>query len=347
MSLFKRGGKWYVRLRYNGRDAWQSTSTDNKRLAEQREAQLKLEMVQGRFGLNDEGNKRMFEEAASRFMNEYAVKKPKDSKRRDETSLKHLLPKFSGKYLSQITPDQIARYKVHREQENAAPASINHELALAKRIYNLGLKEWGWVRDNPFTKVSMEKVHNERVRYLTNAEYQALLNVCDDWLRPIVITAVNTGMRKNNLLTLTWKQVDFGNGVIILDRTKNNEKLGLPMSETLKQVLKALNGVRHINSPYVFTNEDGSRVKETRVQKHFKKACKDAGITDFRFHDLRHTFASWLVQSGVDLYTVQKLMGHKEFKMTQRYAHLASANLKQGIAVLDNCSNVVAKTVAN
>ena len=336
MSLVKRGNKWYVRLRQNRKDIWRSTGTQNKKLAEQREAQLKLEMAQNRFGLMDEGNKKMFMELMDKYMTKYAVKKAQRSIIRDNSSLKHLLPVFGNIYLSQISPNMISNYKAQRRQEGAASVSVNHELTLAKHAFNLAIKEWEWVRDNPFARVGMEKLPQPRLRYLTEDEYQALINSCDVWLRPIVITAVYTGMRKSNIRELKWQDVDLSRNLIILEYTKNGERLGMPMNAIVKELFKELGKVRHINSGYVFTNEDGTMVKETKLQKHFRQACKKAGITDFRFHDLRHTFASWLAQSGANLYEVQRLMGHKDFRMTQRYAHLAPDNLRDAVKRLEN-----------
>ncbi|MGC8580008.1 MAG: tyrosine-type recombinase/integrase [bacterium] len=345
MGLIKRGQKWMIQLRYNGRLVRIATGTSNKKLAQEIEAKTKTELVEGRYFDKGQGNKKTFKDMADKYMTEYAIKKAVRSKLRDGVSLKHLLPEFGDTYLSQITPNQIARYKVKREQEGASPKSINHELGFCKHAFNLAIKEWEWVKDNPFTKVSMEKLPQPRVRYLTPEEFEKLYQACNERLKPIVLLAVNTGMRQDNILSLTWTQIDLSRGVIILEHTKNGERLGLPMNDTVKNLLIELNKVRHINSPYVFHNSTGNRISATTVQHAFHRVCKKAGIQDFRFHDLRHTFASWLVQGGVDLYRVQRLLGHKTGEMTRRYAHLAPDNLRDGVTILDKKPEAITKAI--
>ena len=347
MSLLKRGGKkWYIRLRYNGRDLWRSTGTHNKKLAEQREAQLRLEMAQGRFGLSDEGNRRTFKDMADKYMTEYAIKKAPKSMLRDTISLKHLLPVLGDKYLSQIKPTQIVAYKTMRRNEGASASSINKELAFAKHAFNIAIREWEWLHQNPFSRVNMEKLPQPRVRYLTAEEFKRLYQTCNNRLKPIVLMAVQTGMRQDNILSLTWQQVNINRNIIMLEHTKNGERLGLPINQTVKNLLTGLNKVRHINSDYVFPSSAGTKIGSSKIGKWFRDACKEAGIENFRFHDLRHTAASWMVQGGTNLYVVQQILGHKTGAMTQRYAHLAPDNLKEGVAVLDKIGDVVAKTVA-
>ncbi|MEW6375607.1 MAG: site-specific integrase [Thermodesulfobacteriota bacterium] len=182
-------------------------------------------------------------------------------------------------------------------------------------------------------RVSMEKEPPGRVRYLTDEEFQKLHSSCPDWLKPIVMVARHTGLRRENILSLTWKQVDIWKRLIVIEHTKNGERLGVPLNDTLKDLFVELSKVRHIRSPYVFCRSDGNRYVE--IKRAFKNALEKSRIENFRFHDLRHTFASALVQKGVDLYQVQRLLGHKDGRMTQRYAHLAPENLRDAVLKLD------------
>ena len=346
MKLFKRGSKWNVRFRVNGKDFWRATGTTNRKLAEQRKAQLILEIAQGRFGLMDEGKKKTFKDMVEKYMTEEAIKKAPKSKLRDEVSLKHLLPKFGNKYLAQITPSYISGYVSQRRSEKASASSINKELAFSKHAYNLAIRRWEWVSDNPFTRISMEKLPQQRIRYLTREEFDRLYQAANDRLKPIILFAVNTGVRQDNILSLKWDSIDLHRGVFTLPHTKNGERLGLPMNKTVKELLTELNKVRHINGDYVFSSKVGTKLDASKVDKWFRQALKTAGITDFRFHDLRHTFASWLSQGDVNIYKVQRLLGHRTIAMTMRYAHLSPQNLQDSVAVLDNQNEVVAKTVA-
>ncbi len=345
MGLIKRGQVWWVQLRQDGRLVRTSTGTNNKKLAEQIEAKRRIELVEGKEFNKGQGSKKTFKDMAEKYMAEYAVKKASNSMLRDTFSLKHVLSMFGDVYLSQITPAQINRYKIKRMHEGASPKSINCELGFCKHAFNIAIREWEWIKDNPFTKVGMEKLPQPRVRYLTTEEFEKLYQACNERLKPIVLLAVNTGMRQDNILSLTWQDVDLNRGVIMLEHTKNGERLGLPMNETVKNLLGELNKVRHINSPYIFHNSTGTKIDAEKVRRWFSQAVKKAGITDFRFHDLRHTFASWLVQNGIDLYIVQRLLGHKTGEMTRRYAHLAPDNLRAGVTILDKDSEVITKAI--
>ena len=171
-----------------------------------------------------------------------------------------------------------------------------------------------------------------RLRYLRPEEVESLLKVCPDHLRPIVLTALNTGMRKSEILRLRWSEVDLENRKITVTQAKNNETRVIPINQTLYQELSIL--PRNPKSDYVFTSGRGCPFGD--IKKSFSSALKRAGIEDFRFHDLRHTFGSHLVMQGVDLRTVQQVMGHKEIKMTMRYSHLTPEYVHEAMERLDN-----------
>lgn len=139
-------------------------------------------------------------------------------------------------------------------------------------------------------------------------------------------------MRKEEILSLKWDQVDLRHGFILIDRTKNGERRGIPINETLGDTLRGLQ--RRLDVPWVFYDPFNGK-RYGGVKNSFKQACKLAGIIDFRFHDLRHTFASHLVMSGVDITTVKELLGHKTLAMTLRYSHLAPSHKVKALGILD------------
>ncbi len=346
MGLIKRGQVWWIQLRQDGRLIRKTTKTSNRKLAEQREAKIKTELFEGKYFNKGQGDKKTFKDMAEKYMVEYAITKAPKSQVRDRSSLKHILPVFGNMYLNNITPNQISTYKIQRRNEGASPKTINHELGFCKHAFNLAIREWEWISINPFARIGMEKLPQPRVRYLTRDEFDRLFQAANDRLKPIIVIAVYTGMRLGNILGLTWQDIDLSRNVITLEHTKNGERLGLPMNDTVRNLLVQLNKIRYINSPYVFPTSTGTKFDNSKIGKWFRDACKKTGIQDFRFHDLRHTFASWLVQANVNLYNVQKLLGHKDFKMTQRYAHLAPDNLKSSMAVLDQVNNkAITKTI--
>ena len=190
----------------------------------------------------------------------------------------------------------------------------------------------------------MPSVNNQRVRFLEEVQFKKILGCCPLWFKPIVTLARYMGMRRGNIVSLTWNQVDLQNRLINLEQTKNGRRLTIPLIDTSHKVLVAMmsSKVVRLNCPYVF-NQDGKPLRPDRVSVAFKRACKRAGVDNFCFNDLRHDFASMLVQNGVDLYRVQKLLGHKDQRMTQRYAHLIPQNLKDAVSVLekDKCATNV------
>ncbi|NIS63389.1 MAG: tyrosine-type recombinase/integrase, partial [Proteobacteria bacterium] len=172
---------------------------------------------------------------------------------------------------------------------------------------------------------------NRRLRFLSEEEMLRFLESCSPHLRPIVLTALNTGMRKSEILNLRWDQVDFKHGFILLEVTKSGERREIPMNQILREALRKI--PRRLNNPHVFTNGKGTPYKD--VKGSFASALRKAGIKDFKFHDLRHTFASHLVMEGVDLTTVKELLGHKTLNMTLRYAHLAPGHKVRAVSVLE------------
>ncbi len=182
-------------------------------------------------------------------------------------------------------------------------------------------------------RVKLLEENNRRLRYLSKEECSALIQACDKHLKAVVITALNTGMRKGEILSLTWDNIDLRNGFILLERTKNGERREVPINETLKATLSAI--VRRLDTPYVFYNsETGTRY--VNLHKPFQSALKRAKIKDFKFHDLRQTFASHLVMAGVDITTIKELLGHKTLTMTLRYAHLAPSHKVKAVNILDD-----------
>ena len=220
------------------------------------------------------------------------------------------------------------------------PATINRLVETLKHMFTKAV-EWEWVEEEAakrVRKVRLLKENNRRLRYLTVEECQKLLRECSSHLRPIVTMALHTGMRKAEILGLTWDKVDLRNGLILLaqDDTKNSERKEIPIDGTVRATLQGL--TRRLDVAYLFYDQEtGMRYQD--IKKGFNAACRRAGIKDFVFHDLRHTFASHLVMKGIDITTVKELLGHKTLTMTLRYAHLAPSHKARAVDVLDDCLN--------
>jgi len=245
------------------------------------------------------------------------------------------LSSFFGRYtLAEITPKLIVQYRGERYAKGVTPATINRELAAMKAAFNLAIREWEWCRDNPVSKVSMEKENNRRDRWLSLEEEQNLLKVCPAWLREIVTFALNTGMRRGEILSLTWKGVDLFRKTITVFFSKNGERRTIPVNQTMFCLLKEKSKVRQLSTNLVFHSRAYTEINVNNLRRAFCSALTRARIEEFHFHDLRHTFVTRLVQAGVDLYKVQRLLGHKSPLMTQRYAHHYPESLREGVEIL-------------
>ncbi|MFC1699909.1 tyrosine-type recombinase/integrase, partial [Candidatus Omnitrophota bacterium] len=247
----------------------------------------------------------------------------------DGHNIKCLKSYFSGKHLYEITQLSVEKFKVERAKE-VKPATVNRALARLKSIFNKAI-DWGKFKGiNPVKGVKFFKEDNKRLRYLEKEEIAKLLKNCRGHLKPIVILALNTGMRKGEILNLKWQDIDFRRGIIHLYMTKNDEKREIPMNEAVKTALLKVR--KNPDSSYVFNRYNNKPF--LNVRKSFWTALEKSGIINFRFHDLRHTFASHLVMSGVDLNTARELMGHKSLEMTLRYSHLSPDHKKRAVGIL-------------
>jgi integrase len=241
------------------------------------------------------------------------------------------LRRFNTALVEQLQTDII--------NKGLKPATNNKTLNILKHMFSKAV-DWEMVEDvvlKRIRKVKPIKDESKRLRYASQDECQTLIKSCESHLRPIVITALNTGMRRGEILTLEWdKHIDLKHNLILLDKTKNGKRREIPINTTLRVTLK--NVVRRLDIPYIFYDPaTGKPYKD--VKRSFKTACRRAKIKDFRFHDLRHTFASHLIMAGVDLTTAKELLGHKDIKMTLRYAHLAPSHMIKAVDLLDKKLN--------
>ncbi len=338
MGLFKRGSVWWMSFTYQGKQYRRTTETDDKNLAKRIYDKVKGEIAEGKWFEKLPGEDRTFKEMMEEYMAKHSKVK-KASSERDRASILHLSPFFGEMRLVDIRPVSINEYKALRRVEGASPATINREVALAKHAFNLAVKEWEWISENPVLKVSMEKEPPSRDRWLTFEEERILLAASPEWLKEIIVFAVETGCRRGEILYLEWKDVDTFKKAVTVFGKKTGERRTIPLSEKALEVLKAREvvrtNVRAIIGDLVFTYPAGRQVNFRTLRSAFEDALKKAGIQNFRFHDLRHTFATRLAQNGVDPYTIQKLMGHTSFTTTQRYAHHFVESLRRGIESLE------------
>jgi integrase len=333
MGLVKRGEVWWMYFSYQGKQVRKSTGTADRRLADAILSKVKVQIVEGQYFERAAAQSHTFTELMDRYEHEHVARKLRH--RGLKGYMKNLRAFFGNEILADITPKQIVAYKNKRYEDGVAPATINRELANLKKAFNLAMREWEWCDQNPVARVSMEKENNKRDRWLTQDEEIRLLSACAPWLRDLVLFALHTGMRMGEILELTWRGVDFTRRTVTVFRSKNGERRTIPVNETVLHVLKEKSKVRSLALDRVFCSKVFTPMESGHLRRSFRLALSKAKIEEFHFHDLRHTFATRLVQAGIDLYKVQQLLGHKSPIMTQRYAHHYPESLRDGVEILD------------
>ena len=348
MGIYRQGKTFWVNKCINGVRYYKSAETTSKMEAkafyESWVSDLKEQIKTGKPILKQEPaperrKEITFSELAIKYL-EYV-----NGRLRSYPSQKVLINKLV-KLFGNIKLNAIDIVSIEKMQSNIiandlSAAYANRLTAAIKRMFAKAF-DWDLIDEDVLKKIKKVKLLRgevKRLRYLTDDEQERLINACSKEIRPIVITALNTGMRKSEILHLTWDRVDLKNRIILLDKTKNGERREIPINNTLFNALSEI--IRNIKTDYVFYNPETLKPFYD-VKKSWQKALKKSNILDFRFHDLRHSFASSLIMKGVDLTTLKELLGHKDVKMTLRYAHLAKGHIREAVKVLDKkCYNSV------
>ena len=339
--MFKRGGVWWTCIRYEDKKVQKSLETDDRRLAQAIEAKIRAEIAEGKFFGKPVGQSKTFKDMMEKFMQEHAPKVSKNMQKSYASSLKHLATFWGNSKLSDIKPKLISEYKVLRKNKGIKPATINRELAMLSKAFNLAVKEWEWIRDNPVSRVPKEKENNERDRWLNAEDEKRLLENSLSWLKDIIIFDLNTGLRQDELLSLQWSRVDLFRKIIIIQESKNGKPRTIPLNQIALDILMEKSKIRNLKSDLVFLSNMSTKIDRHNLRRAFNIALDKTGIQNFHFHDLRHTFATRLAQRGIDIYKISKLLGHHSIEMTQRYAHHCPDSLKDGVQILEVGHNLV------
>jgi integrase len=330
MAVYQRGKNWYVDFSFKGQRIRESIGP-SRRNAEKVIAKRKTEIFENKYlDIRKEPAPVKFHDFAKEYLAYAKTNKKASTFSRELAIMRGFDKEFEGKNIQEITSWHIETWKAKRKKGHE-PATVNRELALLKNLFFKAV-EWGRLKDTPAGRtVKFLKGVTSRVRYLMPEEFRLVLDNCEDFLKPIVTFAVHTGMRQGEILGLKWEKVNLEQGIITILDTKNSERKDIPMDETVRAMLEGMPR----KSKFVFASDKARPYPRMTIHYAFHRALDKSRITDFRFHDLRHTFASNLVMAGVKLEKVQKLMGHKMISMTQRYAHLAPGYLAESVKVLD------------
>ena len=352
MSVYKKkNGKWYYLFMLNKeRRHGLCPGASDKKEAEKFENAIKFRLAQQQNGMLPRDEKKVKLSTLKKLYEKYAINNKK-SYDRDVYTLKVISQYFGEDAIVQeITPIKIEDFKCYLKAERAVKNStINKYLMLLSKMFKIGIDN-EILHKNPIEKVNKLREDNHKIRYLTIDEEKRLFKEIEKeyevldrytrikkivkpylYLKPIVITALQTGMRRGEILNLKWSNIDFEQGFIELLETKSGKSRKIPLSKTLKEtLLKQKN-----NYEYVFINPK-TKLPYTTIKKSFRKVLEKAHIKNFRFHDLRHTVATRLATKGIDLTVVQEILGHSKITTTQRYAHPVPQRKLEAIDVLNN-----------
>jgi len=335
-GVYKRGNIYWIRYAgLDGRIIRESSGSEKFKKAENLLIKRKQDIREGKMPEIKVIKNHTFKELAAEYRKWAERQRSYNSKK---FFISHLENKFGLLPLRRFNTMMIEQFQTEEIQNKKKPATINRYVATLSHMFTKAV-EWDMVEEETLKRIRKAKLlpeNNRRLRYLSKDESQKLVKACEIHLKPIVTTALNTGMRRGEILSLKWDQVDLKNGFILLDVTKNGERREVPINATVKDALHGL--IRRLDIPYVFYDPRSGK-PFLDVKRSFHSACKKAKINNFHFHDLRHTFASHLVMAGVDLTTVKELLGHKTLTMTLRYAHLAPSHKVNAVGILDRVLN--------
>ncbi len=309
--------------------------TDAKRWAQQTESAIR----EGRHFKTSEAKRRTLGEMIDRYIADVIPHKPKNIKNR--TLHLNWWKAQLGKYsLADTTPAVIAeqRDKLAKEKTKhgtlRSPSTVVRYIAALSHVFTIAVKEWGWLDDNPMRKVTKPKEPRGRVRFLSDDERSRLLAACKEsdshYLYITVVLALSTGGRRMEILGLHWQDVDLLRGIITLHETKNGERRILPLAGHALELMKEHSKIRYVNCNLVFP---GKNLKDpVDVRTPWENALKRSEIIDFKWHDLRHSCASYLAMNGASLAEIAEILGHKTLQMVKRYAHLSDAHVSKVVA---------------
>jgi len=256
----------------------------------------------------------------------------------DKARAARLRARFGGRLASDVSSRDVEDMKTALAEDGLAVATVNHHLKLLKAIYNRAIRH-GRVSFNPVAAVRLTTENNARNRCLSTEEEQRLLDALPSNLRPFVTLALHTGMRRGELQSLRWENVDFVAGALRVRQDKAGDGRWVALNRIALGALRAVKRDQRIMSPYVFCSPEGRFLHN--FERYWRPALRAAAL---RFHDCRHTFASRLALAGTDLYTVQRAGGWKSQSMVQRYAHLSPDHIKAAVERLAATSDVATGT---
>lgn len=303
--------------------------TDADRWIQQTEAAIR----EGRHFKTTQSKKHSLAQLIDRYMTDVLPSKKK-CERRQGAQLLWWRKQIGHYLLSEVTPAIIGEQRdvlskgITKRGHLRSPSTVVRYMAALSHALTVAVKEWGWIEDSPIRKVTKPKEPRGRTRFLNDDERMRLLVACKDSSNPylyiLVVLSISTGMRQGEILNLKWSDVDLEKGKVILHETKNNEIRQVPITGHALELLQQLRKVERPDTQLLFPGKVPE--KPIDIRSAWEWALKRACISNFKYHDLRHTAASYLAMDGSSLAEIAEILGHKTLAMVKRYAHLSETH---------------------
>lgn len=330
-----------AKVRLKGHPAQHATflrKTEARQWAHSLEAAIR----DGRYFPASEATRHTFAETADRYLLEVAPQRPKSLKKAT-FHLTYWKRKIGGLALSEITPSRIVACRNELLGQTTcrnklrANATVVRYLAALSHVFTVATKDWQWASENPVMKISKPREPRGRERFLTDEERERLLDACrasgSRYLLPVVVLAISTGMRRGEIMNLKWSDVNFSRSVIVLTETKNGTSRSVPLVGLAHRLLEGLSDLQRDDTALIFYG--GVKTKPMDLKRPWDAALRAAKLDNFRFHDLRHTAASYLAMNGATTMEIAEVLGHKTLAMVKRYSHLTSSHTASVVAAMN------------
>jgi integrase len=311
--------------------------TDAKKWAQNTESAIR----EGRHFKTTEAKKHTFGDMVDRYIESVLPNKPK-SEEKQSAQLRWWKEELGAYTLADVTPAMIGECRdkllqgVTYRGTKRSNATVVRYLAALSHAFSIAANEWGWIENSPMRKVRKPTEPKGRVRFLSDEERPRLLEKCKEssnpYLYPIVVLALSTGMRHGEIVGLTWDVVDFQRNLLFLLETKNGERRAAPLTGLAHRLLKTVHDNKKGDTPLVFP---GTGENAANIRLAWEEAMDKAKLENFRFHDLRHSAASYLAMNGATLAELAEILGHKTLAMVKRYSHLSEQHTSRVVASMN------------
>lgn len=322
-----------VRLKgYPSQTATFKRKTDAVRWVQQTESAIR----DGRHFKTAEAKKHTLGDLIDRYI-KFVVPNKKKHGEKQKAHLIWWKQQIGSFLLSDITPALLAEQRdklldgMTYRGTKRSPSTVVRYMTSLSYAFSIAMKEWGWIDDNPFRKVQKPSESRGRIRFLDSLERERLLEACknssNSYLYLIVVLGISCGMRYSEIINLTYTDLDLIKGRITLHHTKNGERRVIPLAGLAYELLKKHERIRRLDTNLLFPRQKGQKPqKPINLRSSWQKVLKEAAISNFKFHDLRHSCASYLAMNGASLAEIAEVLGHKTLAMVKRYAHLSEAH---------------------